>query len=107
MEGCVLVLVFGRLYAYLFPESATAAMNTSLHVALVFVCIALLVAPEAALAYGGPGSVISGIGAFLAAVAALLAALFGFIWFPLKRLFQAMRGSEKPGEEVAANQSDE
>ncbi|MFB6098678.1 MAG: hypothetical protein ABEK84_06130 [Salinibacter sp.] len=52
------------------------------------------VLPEAAHAYGGPGSVISGIGAFLAAVAALLASLFGFIWFPLKRLYKKMTDEE-------------
>ena len=37
--------------------------------------------PDAALAYGGPGSVISGIGALLAAIAAVGAAIFGFFWF--------------------------
>lgn len=47
----------------------------------------LLLVPDAALAYGGPGSVISGIGAVLAALGALLAALLGFVWYPLKRLY--------------------
>ena len=65
--------------------------------------MALLV-PEAALAYGGPGSVISGIGAFLAAVAAFLATLFGFIWSPLKRLYKSWTEEEGPTEETAASQ---
>lgn len=52
---------------------------------------ALLTSP--ALAYGGPGSIISGIGTVLAVVAAVLASLFGFVWFPLKRLYQKMTGS--------------
>jgi len=47
--------------------------------------------------YGGPGSVISGIGALLAALAALVAAIFGFFWFPLKRLLRKLRG-EGPAE---------
>lgn len=51
--------------------------------------------PETALAYGGPGSIISGIGALLAVVAALFASLFGFVWFPLKRLIRKMRGDEQ------------
>lgn len=55
----------------------------------------LLVAPEVAHAYGGPGSVISGIGTFLALLGALLAALFGFIWYPLKRLYQKVSGEER------------
>jgi hypothetical protein len=69
--------------------------------------LALLVIPDTALAYGGPGSVISGIGAFLAAVAALLATLFGFIWFPLKRLYKSWAEEEVPAEETPPSQSSE
>ena len=61
---------------------------------LVILGLLLSAAPDAAYAYGGPGSVISGIGALLAAVAALLASLFGFLWFPLKRLYQRMTEDE-------------
>ena len=60
-----------------------------MHKTSIAVLLALfLLAPDAALAYGGPGSVISGIGAFLAALGALLAALLGFVWYPLKRLYR-------------------
>lgn len=55
--------------------------------ALLVLFALLLLVPDAALAYGGPGSVISGIGAFLAAIGAVLAALLGFVWYPLKRLY--------------------
>lgn len=44
------------------------------------------------IAYGGPGSIITGIGAFLAVLAALVAAIFGFLWYPLKKLIRAVRG---------------
>ncbi|MCS4201459.1 hypothetical protein [Salinibacter ruber] len=81
-------------------------MSTSLRIAFLLAAVALL-APEAALAYGGPGSVISGIGAFLAAVAALLATLFGFIWFPLKRLYKSWTDEETATEETAASQASE
>lgn len=58
--------------------------------------------PETALAYGGPGSIVSGIGAFLAAVVAVAAAIVGFFWFPLKRLYRKVRGGgEEEKEEVA------
>lgn len=74
--------------------------------ALLLLGLALLGAPEVAHAYGGPGSVISGIGALLAAVAALVASLFGFLWFPLKRLYQKMTGDEEaattPTEEASS-----
>jgi len=80
-------------------------MAQSVRVVLALVTVALVVAagPEAVHAYGGPGSVISGIGAFLAAVAALLAALFGFIWFPLKRLYKKMTTDDTASEEAAPN----
>ena len=66
------------------------------------------VGPEPVFAYGGPGSVISGIGAFLAAIAALLAALFGFVWYPLKRLYRKMtKKEETPTEETPAPASRE
>lgn len=66
--------------------------------ALAVTATALLV-PDAALAYGGPGSVISGIGALLAAIAAIGAAIFGFFWFPMKRLYQKLSsGEEEEGE---------
>lgn len=81
-------------------------MSTSLRIAFLLAAVAFL-APEVALAYGGPGSVISGIGAFLAAVAALLATLFGFIRFPLKRLYKGWTEEEASADEPAASQSRE
>lgn len=71
---------------------------------LVLVAVSL---PGAALGYGGPGSVISGIGAFLAALAALVASLFGFIWFPLKRLYRKMTEEEVPRTEASQSQPGE
>lgn len=66
-------------------------------VAAVLLCVAI---PDSAYAYGGPGSIISGIGAFLAAVAAVLAALFGFLWFPLKRLYQTMTKEDPANQDT-------
>jgi Na+-driven multidrug efflux pump len=63
--------------------------------------LVLSAAPDAAFAYGGPGSVISGIGTLLAALAAIIASLFGFIWFPLKRLYAKMSEDSTEEEEVA------
>jgi hypothetical protein len=60
--------------------------------------LAQLFMPEASYAYAGPGSVISGIGTLLAVVAAIVAAIFGFFWFPLKRLFRKVRGRHVEGD---------
>lgn len=74
--------------------------STRTLLAALVVGTAALLAPDAALAYGGPGSVISGIGALLAAIAAVAAAIFGFFWFPLKRLYQKMRGGDEEEADV-------
>lgn len=57
----------------------------------------LVLTPATLLAYGGPGSLVTGIGALLAALAALAAAVFGFVWFPVKRLIRHFRGDEEEG----------
>lgn len=66
---------------------------------------ALFLVPADALAYGGPGSVISGIGALLAAVAAVVAAIFGFFWFPIKRLVKKVRGDDETKAASEAGES--
>ena len=39
-------------------------------------------------AYVGPGSGLAAMGALFALLGALLLAVFGFLWFPIKRLFK-------------------
>lgn len=46
------------------------------------------------LAYLGPGGLLGSIGAFFALLGALVLAVFGFLWYPLKRLFAALRKSK-------------
>ena len=48
-------------------------------------------APGAAHAYIGPGAGISAIGSLLALVAAVLLAVVGFVWYPVKRLLKSRR----------------
>lgn len=44
------------------------------------------VSPEAAYAYVGPGAGITAIGTLIALVGAVLLAIVGFLWYPIKRL---------------------
>lgn len=81
-------------------------MKPVLWLAFALVLFALSL-PGNVLAYGGPGSVISGIGAFLAALAALVASLFGFIWFPVKRLYRRMTKEDAPQAEASQSQTSE
>lgn len=62
----------------------------------------LLATASPAVAYGGPGSILTGLGALSAVVFALLASIFGFIWFPLKRLVSRLRPGTKDRESESA-----
>ena len=55
-----------------------------------------------ALAYVGPGTGLSAIGALLAVVAGVIVAIFGFVWYPIKRLIrQWRRRGTKKGDGTA------
>jgi membrane protease YdiL (CAAX protease family) len=51
----------------------------------------LLISPEPAQAYIGPGGGISALGALLALLAAVVLAVIGFLWYPIKRLLRRRR----------------
>lgn len=75
-------------------------------VLLVFVAAEML-APSSLWGYGGPGSIISGLGAFLAVVAAIIVSIFGFLWFPLKRLIRRIRGESDRDAETRSGEAPE
>jgi hypothetical protein len=57
--------------------------------------------PRPAMAYVGPGAGLSAIGAFLAIFVGIIVAIFGFLWYPFKRLlrkFKKPSHNEKDGE---------
>jgi hypothetical protein len=54
--------------------------QSSLLVALILFAI-----PETALAYIGPGAGLAAIGSVLALVGAIVLAIVGFLWYPIKR----------------------
>ncbi len=62
----------------------------------------LLAAPLSAQAYVGPGAGITAIGTVIALAAAVVLAIVGFLWYPLKRLFakQDRRKDDDEGEEA-------
>ena len=51
-------------------------------------------APDAAFAYIGPGAGLSAIGTLVALVGAVLLAIVGFVWYPIKRM---LKGRKKTG----------
>jgi len=62
--------------------------------ALIIISLPFLF-PDFAAAYVGPGAGMSAIGVFLAVVAGIIAAIFGFIWYPFKRLMRKIKKSNK------------
>lgn len=56
----------------------------------IFIGVLLLVIfiQQPALAYVGPGTGIAALGALLAIIAGVIAAVFGFLWYPIKRLLR-------------------
>lgn len=90
-----MALLFSRFFCSQFELTVTNMMNSRQALAAVLVAAILtVVIPETAYAYGGPGSVISAVGTLLAVLAAILASIFGFLWFPLKRLYKKITGRE-------------
>jgi hypothetical protein len=59
----------------------------------------MLLSPEAAWGYVGPGGGLTVIGAALALVGGVVLGVLGFVWYPLKRVFRAVSGkSPAPAE---------
>ena len=72
---------------------------------LAFSLVAL--AASNALAYVGPGAGISAVGALLGLLAALALVLFGFVWYPVKRLRRRYRAKAvKPTEAAKSGGGD-
>jgi hypothetical protein len=61
---------------------------------IVFLALLIFAASTGdALAYVGPGLGLGVIGAFFSAVLAVLLAIVGVVWYPLKRLLKGRRSS--------------
>jgi hypothetical protein len=55
------------------------------------VMVTILVVPLPVAAYVGPGAGLSALGSLLALLAAVVVAIFGFLWYPIKRLLRKRR----------------
>ena len=62
---------------------------------LIISLLLFLLIPQPVMAYVGPGAGLVAIGAFFALVAGVIAAIFGFLWYPIKRL---LRKRKRPKE---------
>lgn len=55
---------------------------------------------KATLAYVGPGAGIAALGTLIAVVVAIIAAIFGFAWYPLKRLLRKRKRIESNTNQI-------
>ena len=61
---------------------------------LILTVLIVAAMADPAFAYMGPGAGLSFIGSLVALVTAVFAGIFGFIWFPIKRMLKG-RGKQK------------
>jgi type VI protein secretion system component VasK len=72
-------------------------MMHSILLASLSIASLLFAAPQSAEAYIGPGAGISVIGTVIALIGAVLLAIIGFIWYPMKRLLARKKGKTNRG----------
>jgi hypothetical protein len=63
---------------------------------LMSVAVSTLSFPTFAAAYIGPGLGLSAIGSLLALLAAIIVAIFGFLWYPIKRIMKKNEKGKQP-----------
>ena len=54
------------------------------------------------LAYLGPGGILGSLGSALALIGAIVMAVFGFLWYPMKRWLRARKARQQTGTEEAS-----
>lgn len=69
----------------------------------VFFCMAVL-SSAPVFAYIGPGAGLSIVGSIVAVLAAIVVAIFGFVWFPIRRLLKRRKAKIKDGRVENARQ---
>jgi hypothetical protein len=67
---------------------------------LTMVVTCLMVVERDAYAYIGPGAGMTAIGTVVAFIGAILFAIVGFVWYPIKRLIGMMRQKGADQQEV-------
>ena len=72
-------------------------------VSVLLLTAGLLLASAEAQAYIGPGAGLSAVGAVIAVAAAMILAVVGFVWYPVKRLMRR-RSAAKSGTAKKAPQ---
>ena len=70
------------------------------------VLIILTLLTTSANAYVGPGLGLGALGALLGAIVAVLLAIFGVVWYPMKRMFKKSKSPEPKDEGTVPGKED-
>lgn len=73
--------------------------NNTKGIGTLLLTLVLLFSSTQAWAYVGPGAGIGAIAAFVGVLLFLVVAVFGFLWYPIKRMRQKGRKGSKPKAE--------
>jgi len=74
-----------------------------LHCQVFLAVLVLGLSPQLAFAYVGPGAGLSAIGAVLAVIAGLFVAIFGFLWYPIKRVLRKRRNAQSSASDASGD----
>ena len=69
---------------------------------LALLIISILIVPQIANAYVGPGLGAGTIGVILGIIGSICIAIFAIVWYPLKRLLKKNRQKKQEGKESGA-----
>lgn len=73
---------------------------------VIIIVVLTLAQPTTSFAYVGPGAGLSIIGSLLAFFAAIIVGIFGFLWFPIRRILRKRKQAKEQALESAARASD-
>lgn len=64
----------------------------------LFVVVVVFLCPTRGHTYVGPGAGLSVIGTIIALIMAIILAVVGFVWYPIKRILAKWKGKQKTPE---------
>jgi O-antigen/teichoic acid export membrane protein len=70
----------------------------------LLILLSLLLASTNVFAYVGPGLGLGVLGTIIGAIAAVLLAIFGIIWYPIKRMIKKKKAPKTKSEEAQATE---
>jgi len=70
---------------------------------IIWAVMLVALVPSDGFAYIGPGAGLSAFGALLALVVTAIVAIFGFVWYPIKRLLRSLKRRRGQGSAVPGN----